>query len=73
MTFRDETDAIFGRLDDDGNILVLYETDGLAVTRIDANVYSVGSELSARYEHPGGIVLSRADADTLGIDIEDEN
>jgi len=61
---------IFGRVDDAGNIIILHAGTGEAVTRLDANVYPVGSNLSARYEHPRGIVLSRADADALGIYIE---
>lgn len=63
--------GIFGRLNDDGNVMVLYTEDGVAVTSLDANVYPVGSNLSARYEHVDGIVLSREDADQLGIEIED--
>ena len=71
MTYRDEIDLVFGRLDDAAHVMLLYETDGLPVTRIDANVYPIGSELSARYEHPAGITLSREDAEGLGIAIED--
>ena len=62
---------IFGSLDSDGNVIILYADSGEAVTRIDANVYPVGSSISARYEHPEGIVLTRQDADSLGIEIEE--
>ena len=61
---------IFGRIRDDGNIDILYASDGAPVTRIDADVYPVESTLSARYEHPRGIVLTREDAESLGIEIE---
>jgi len=44
---------MFYRIDDDGNAIIL-EDDGSIVTRIDANVYPVGSNCSARYEHPEG-------------------
>ena len=33
--------------------------------------YPVGSELSARYEHPEGITLRPHDAEKLGIEIEE--
>ena len=49
-----------------GTAAIFYD-DGRRVTRIDANVYPVGSSLSARYEHPEGITLSIADARKLGI------
>jgi hypothetical protein len=62
---------LFYRKNDEGNAVVLNVVDGSAVTRIDANVYPVGSELSARYEHPEGIVLTVADAKKIGI--EEEN
>jgi len=67
---RDEIDEMFYRLNDDGNAVVLYVTDGLPVTRIDANVYPVDSKASARYEHPEGIVLRIDVAQALGIRAE---
>ena len=63
-------DKYFYRKNDDGNAVVLHFEDGSEVTRIDANVYPVGSELSARYEHPEGIVLTVADAKKIGIQSE---
>jgi hypothetical protein len=60
---------MFYRINDDGNAIIL-EDDGSIVTRIDANVYPVGSDLSARYEHPEGIVLTVEDAEKLGIEVE---
>lgn len=70
MSFSDENGEIFGRIDDNGNVMVLYAEDGWPVTRIDSSVYPIGSELGARYEHAEGIILSREDADSLGIEIE---
>lgn len=61
---------IFGRLACNGTVSVLYAEDGLPVTQLDASVYPVGSNLSARYEHPAGIVLTVEDATALGIEIE---
>jgi hypothetical protein len=61
---------IFGRINENGDVAVLYVESGEAVTRLDANVYPVGSTLSARYEHPAGIVISRSDAKRLGLYIE---
>jgi len=49
-----------------GNAQIFHDS-GEAATRIDANVYPIGSSLSARYEHPEGIVLSISDAKKLGI------
>jgi hypothetical protein len=60
---------MFYRINDDGNAIILHE-NGEMVTRIDANVYPVGSDLSARYEHPEGIVLTVEDAEKLGIEVE---
>lgn len=62
-------DEMFYRLDRKGNAVILW-TSGEPVTRIAANVYPVGSDLSARYEHPEGIVLSVVDAEMLGIEPE---
>ena len=59
---------IFGRINKAGNVEVLNSTTGEAITRLDANVYPVGSDLSAKYEHPKGIILTRADALRLNID-----
>lgn len=68
--YTDQYGSFFGRLNEDGNVIVLHET-GEAATRLDANVYPVGSQLSARNEHAAGIVLSREDAARLGLGIED--
>ena len=65
------TPDIFGRINNDGNVDVLTATDGEPVTRIDADVYPVGSNLSARYEHPTGITLTREDAVKIGVEITD--
>ena len=64
------TNEMFGRIDKNGNVAVLWKEDGEPVTRMDANVYPVDSDLSVRYEHPEGIVLSVEDAEKIGIDIE---
>lgn len=62
--------TMFGRINENGNVTV-FEDDGSAATRIDANVYPVGSSTSARYEHPDGIELTVADAEKIGLMIEE--
>ncbi len=37
---------------------------------LDADVFPVGSESGARYEHPEGIEITLADARRIGIEIE---
>lgn len=68
-TYSDTHGEFFGRINEEGNVDVLH-IDGAAATRLDASVYPIGSDVSARYEHPAGIVLSRTDAERLGIEIE---
>lgn len=58
----------FGRINDAGNVDV-FHLDGTTATRLDANVYPVGSKFSARYEHPGGITLCAADAKRIKLPI----
>lgn len=62
---------MYGRLNNDGSVSVLYEASGEPVTRLDHTVYPVGSLLSARYEHARGIVLTEQDARKIGLDIDD--
>ena len=50
-----------------GDATGFFEDDGYRATRIDADVYPINSNLSARYEHAQGIVLSIADAKKLEI------
>jgi hypothetical protein len=68
-----EMGKMFYRIDENGNARI-FENDGSIVTRIDdpdANVvYPVGSNCSARYEHPEGITLTIEDAQKLGIEVE---
>ena len=63
------TNDVFGRIGENGNVALFLE-DGSACTRLDANVYPVGSNSSARHEHPDGIVLYAADAVRLRIEME---
>lgn len=62
-----ETNEMFYRVDENGNAQILWKESGECVTRIDANVYPVDSNLSTRYEHPQGIILTIADAEKIGI------
>ncbi|EEL8285087.1 hypothetical protein DEI76_19000 [Salmonella enterica subsp. enterica serovar Agona] len=61
---------VFGRINAEGNVDVLYVEDGSDVTRLDADVFPVGSDFGTRYDHPEGITLTREDAERIGIDIE---
>jgi hypothetical protein len=70
--YTDQYGSFFGRLNDDDDVIVLHET-GEVATRLDVNVYPVGSQLSARYEHAAGIVLTREDAAKLRFEIEEAN
>jgi len=62
--------TVFGRTNENGDVVV-FDESGEVCTRLDANVYPVGSQLSARYEHAEGIVISAADATKLGIALDD--
>ncbi len=57
---------MFYRLNDDGNA-VIFNDDGTPTTRIDADVYDMTTYLSARYEHPKGVVLTVKGAKEAGI------
>lgn len=70
MSYQDKFGSFFGRINADGNVIVLHSEDGEAATRLDASVYPIGSEQSARYEHASGIVLSKDDAAKIGLEIE---
>ena len=59
---------MFARKNDDGNYEI-FENDGSAATKINASVYPVGSEFSARYEHADGITLTADDVEKLKIEI----
>lgn len=65
-----QIENMFYRVNDNGDADILNSEDGSRVTRIDASVYPVGSLVSARYEHPEGIVLSINDAEAIGIAAE---
>jgi len=72
MDYKDEYGKIFGRINEDGNVCMLYVENGDVVTTMDENVYPIDSDISARYEHPRGIVLTLDDAQSIGIEIENE-
>lgn len=60
---------VFGRTNNEGNVEI-FDESGEACTRLDANVYPVGSSVSARYEHADGITLTAEDAARIGIAME---
>lgn len=65
---------IFGRENECGDIEVLTFWGGEAVTKLEESikpmVYPVDSNRSCYYEHPNGLVLSREDAEKIGLEIE---
>lgn len=69
MSYQDQHGEFFGRTNEEGNVDV-FMADGSAATRMDCSVYPIGSEVSARYEHPAGITISADDAKRIGLDIE---
>ncbi len=72
MSYSDKHGKFFGRINDSGDVAVLHEADGAAATRLDVSLYAIGSDgsKSVRYEHPEGVVISRADAERIGLEIE---
>lgn len=69
-TYSDENGNIFYRVNDNGNADIFYAEDGEAVVSLDENIYPVGSDVSARYEHPEGLELTIEDAKKIGIPCE---
>jgi len=63
-------EEIFARKNSQGNYDTFYADQGEDVTRLNANVYPIGSDTSAKYEHPEGISLSIKDVKKLKIPIE---
>lgn len=62
---------VFGRINSEGNVDILDINEGCRVNRLDVDgIYPVNSNFSTRYDHPEGIVISLADAQKLGIEIE---
>ena len=63
---------IFYRKDESGNASLLYSEDGVPVFCMPGvtHIYPVGSELSCAYDHPEGITLTIADAESLGIEAD---
>jgi len=70
MAYTDKFGTFFGRLDAEGYVEVFHAEDGSIAIRLDANVYPLDSWVSAKHEHPEGIVLLREDAARLGIEVE---
>jgi hypothetical protein len=71
MAYSDTYCEFFGRIDENGNVAV-FHNDGEAATRMDCSLYAVDSDgsQSVRYEHPEGIIITRADAEKIGLEIE---
>ena len=63
------SEKIFGRINSNGNVDLLYWETGEVVTRYEG-CWPLNSEFGGGYEHPEGIELSREDAKKCGIEIE---
>lgn len=63
---------VFGKINEDGYVDILYINDGERVTQLDVDgVSPVGSRFSTRSdEHPFGIVLTVEQCKKLNIEIE---
>lgn len=62
---------VFGRVNNEGNVDILYINDGDRVTSLNVDgVYPVNSLFSTRYAHGGGIVLTVEQCRELNIEIE---
>lgn len=71
MAYSDKHGEFFGRINENGDVAVFHES-GEAATRMDCSLYTVDSDgsKSVRYEHPEGIIITRADAEKIGLEIE---
>jgi hypothetical protein len=71
MSYRDEFGEFFGRLNNDGDVMVLHTSSGENATRLACSyIYPIDSDFSARYDHAEGIIISVGDAKLIGLDIE---
>ena len=63
---------MFYRINENGNAVILNDSGTLvtSLTRPLPCVYPIGSNVSAYYEHPEGIVLTVDDAKKCGIEAE---
>ena len=65
---------MYGRVNSDNNIDVLWADDGSRVAKFEDNlplVWPINSNVSAYHEHiNGGIVITREDAAKMGLHIE---
>ncbi|OCF98775.1 hypothetical protein A9G10_05995 [Gilliamella sp. wkB308] len=71
-----QINEVYGKLNADGNVSLLYANDGYPVTRLDTagfgTLYPVDSDVSTCYEHPEGIVVTLSDCHRLKIDVENK-
>ena len=66
-----QLNEIFGQLDSQGNVGLFFIESGEHVTRLDSDgIYPVDADVSTKYEHPEGIVITVDDANRLGIEVE---
>ena len=68
-----DTHDVFGRANEDDDIVLLHCEDGDSVRRLDDvdGLYPVDSHFGVKYAHPAGIIITREDAEKFGIVIED--
>lgn len=65
-------DEVFGKINENGNVDILYKNSGESVTRLETekSIYPCNSSLSIRYEHINGIQLTVEQCNSLNIEIE---
>ena len=62
---------IMGIIDEDNNVAIVDAEFGEMVTRLDDEcVYPVGSEVSCKYEHIHGLILTQEDARSIGVEFQ---
>jgi hypothetical protein len=61
--------GMYGLLESDGSISVWSASTSKPVTFMPADVKPIGSNLTARKNHPNGIRLTKADAKAIGLEI----
>lgn len=63
-------DTIYARKTDNGYLLIAGDDVLTRFENGDPVVYPVGSDVSAHYEHPSGIILTLDDVKKCGIEVE---
>lgn len=74
LELRKPANSCFGQVNEDGGVMLFHIEDGEALTRFREDwptTYAINSGFSCEYEHPEGIVISKQDAESLGVNIQE--